>query len=47
MFRLPKSLLQIEIIDLQEDISLQMYKTMSTEDLWEQHIMFWISSYEL
>jgi len=32
LFRLPKSSLQIEIIDLQEDISFQIYKTSYTED---------------
>jgi len=37
--RLPKSSLQMEIIDLQEDISLQMNKTSSTEDFWIKHVL--------
>jgi len=32
LFRLPKSSLQTDIIDLQEDISLKMYKIVSTEN---------------
>ncbi|XP_060845950.1 general transcription factor II-I repeat domain-containing protein 2-like [Rhopalosiphum padi] len=39
LFRLPKSSLQMEIIDLQEDISLQMNKTSSTEDFWIKHVL--------
>ncbi|XP_060880640.1 general transcription factor II-I repeat domain-containing protein 2-like [Metopolophium dirhodum] len=39
LFRLPKSSLQMEIIDLQEDISLQMNKTLSTEDFWIKHVL--------
>lgn len=38
MFSLSKPLLQMEIIDLQEDISLQMYKTASTEEFWGKHV---------
>ncbi|XP_047105094.1 uncharacterized protein LOC124765444 [Schistocerca piceifrons] len=34
LFSVSKSSLQVEIIDLQEDISLQMYKTVSTEEFW-------------
>ncbi|VVC35089.1 Hypothetical protein CINCED_3A018601, partial [Cinara cedri] len=36
---LPKSSLQMEIIDLQEDISLQMNKTSSTKDFWIKHVL--------
>jgi len=32
-------LLQIKIIDLQEAISLQMYKTATTEDFWANHVL--------
>lgn len=39
LFRLPKSSLQMENIDLQEDISLQMYITTSTEDFWTKHVL--------
>ncbi|XP_050528027.1 EPM2A-interacting protein 1-like [Daktulosphaira vitifoliae] len=39
MFQYPKSSLQIEIIELQEVISLQQYKTASTEDFWTKHIL--------
>src|SRR5699024_6514002 len=35
---LAKSLLQMEVIDLQEDISLQTYKTVSAEEFWSQHV---------
>lgn len=29
----------MEIIDLQEDISLRMNKTLSTEDFWTKHVL--------
>ncbi|XP_049779688.1 general transcription factor II-I repeat domain-containing protein 2-like [Schistocerca cancellata] len=38
LFSVSKSSLQVEIIDLQEDISLQMYKTVSTEEFWGKHV---------
>lgn len=38
LFNLSKPSLQMEIIDLQEDISLQMYKTVSTEEFWGKHV---------
>lgn len=38
LFNLPKPLLQMEIIDLQEDISLQIYKKVSTEEFWVKHV---------
>lgn len=38
LFNLSKPLLQMEVIDLQEDISLQMYKTASTEEFWGKHV---------
>lgn len=38
LFRLSKPLLQMEIIDLQEDISLQTYKTASAEEFWSKHV---------
>lgn len=38
LFSLSKPLLQMEVIDLQEDISLQMYKTASTEEFWGKHV---------
>ncbi|XP_071053685.1 general transcription factor II-I repeat domain-containing protein 2-like [Onthophagus taurus] len=38
LFSVSKSSLQVEIIDLQEDISLQIYKTVSTEEFWGKHV---------
>ncbi|CAK1582797.1 unnamed protein product [Parnassius mnemosyne] len=38
LFNLSKPSLQMEIIDLQEDLSLQMYKTVSTEEFWAKHV---------
>ncbi|KAI4455799.1 epm2a-interacting protein 1 [Holotrichia oblita] len=38
LFSVSKASLQVEIIDLQEDISLQMYKTVSTEEFWGKHV---------
>jgi len=38
LFNLSKPSLQMEIIDLQEDVSLQMYKTVSTEEFWAKHV---------
>lgn len=39
LFNLSKASLQLEIIDLQEDVSLQMiYKTVSTEDFWAKYV---------
>lgn len=39
LFRFPKSSLKMEIIDLQKDISLQMYETTSTENRWTNHVL--------
>ncbi|KAF2902670.1 hypothetical protein ILUMI_03516 [Ignelater luminosus] len=38
LFNLSKPSLQMEIIDLQEDVSLQMYKTVSTAQFWAKHV---------
>lgn len=38
LFNLPKASLQMEIIDLQEDVSLQIYKKVSTEEFWVKHV---------
>lgn len=38
LFNLPKPSLQMEIIDLQEDLSLQIYKKVSTEEFWVKHV---------
>ncbi|GLV37439.1 hypothetical protein CBL_10595 [Carabus blaptoides fortunei] len=38
LFGHSKPLLQMKIIDLEEDISLQMYKTASTEEFWGKHV---------
>ncbi|CAG5058707.1 unnamed protein product [Parnassius apollo] len=38
LFNLSKPSLQMEIIDLQEDVSLQIYKTVSTEEFWVKHV---------
>lgn len=38
LFSISKPSLQMEIIDLQENVSLQMYKTASTEEFWGKHV---------
>ncbi|GLV61259.1 hypothetical protein CBL_21086, partial [Carabus blaptoides fortunei] len=38
LFGHSKPLLQMKIIDLQEEISLQMYKTASTEEFWVKYV---------
>jgi len=37
--RHPKSSLQMEIINLQKDILLKIYKTASVEDFWAKHVL--------
>lgn len=38
LFSISKSFLQMEIVDLQEDISLQMHKNASTQEFWCKHV---------
>lgn len=39
LFNLSKPSLQMEIIDLQEDVSLKMYQTASPEEFWAKHVL--------
>jgi len=39
IFNLSKSKLQMKIIDLQEDVSLKIYRNASTEDFWAKHVI--------
>ncbi|KAF2898171.1 hypothetical protein ILUMI_08003 [Ignelater luminosus] len=39
LFRLSKSLLQMEMVDLQEDIFLKMCKTVSSEEFWTERVL--------
>ncbi|CAI6360140.1 unnamed protein product [Macrosiphum euphorbiae] len=45
LFNLSKSKLQMEIIDLQEDVSLKQYRSASTEEFWAKDAIDKYSNY--